>query len=69
MTFKKTLPLWRGLIVLFASLLVTQAVWVYGLGIPLCFGIAALRRKGVSAFCDNRTGEPLDGRAAAGHKN
>lgn len=54
---------------MFASLLVTQAVWVYGPGIPLYFGIAALRRKGVSAFCDNRTGEPLDGRAAAGHKN
>lgn len=52
---------------MFASLLLTQAVWVYGLGIPLYFGIAALRKKGVSAFCDNRTGERLEN--AAGHKN
>lgn len=48
---------------MFASLLLTQAVWVYALGAPLYFGIHALREKGVSAFCDNRTGEPLD----AGH--
>lgn len=52
---------------MFASLLVTQAVWVYGLGIPLYLGIGALRKKGVSAFCDNRTGERLEG--AAEHKN
>lgn len=42
-----------------ASLAITQAVWVYGLGVPLYFGIRALRKKGVSAFCDNRTGQPL----------
>ena len=48
---------------MFASLLLTQAVWVYALGVPLYFGIHALREKGVSAFCDNHTGEPLD----AGH--
>ena len=53
---------------MFASLLLTQAVWVYGLGVPLYFGIRALRRKGISAFCDNRTGEKLDG-AAAERKN
>ena len=44
---------------MFASLVLTQAVWVYGLGIPLYFGIGALRKKGVSAFCDNKTGTPL----------
>lgn len=38
---------------MFASLLLTQAVWVFGMGVPLYFGIAALRGKGVSAFCDN----------------
>lgn len=61
---------------MFASLALTQAVWVYGLGVPLYFGIAALRKKGVSAFCDNRTGEPLDESAGeafdkgtAGRKN
>lgn len=42
-----------------ASLAITQAVWVYGLGVPLYFGIRALRKKGVSAFRDNRTGQPL----------
>ena len=40
---------------MFASLTLTQAVWVYGLGIPLYFGIGALRKKGISAFCDNTT--------------
>ena len=45
---------------MFASLLVTQAVWVYALGIPLYYAVRALRAKGVSAFCDNRTGEPLE---------
>ena len=44
---------------MFASLLVTQAVWVYGLGVPLYFGIRALRAKGISAFTDNFTGKPL----------
>ena len=53
---------------MFASLLLTQAVWVYGLGVPLYFGIRALRRKGISAFCDNKTGEKLDG-AATERKN
>ena len=41
------------------SMLVTQSVWVYGLGVPLYFGIRALRTKGISAFTDNRTGERL----------
>ena len=44
---------------MFASLTLTQAVWVYGLGIPLYFGIGALRKKGISAFCDNTTGSHL----------
>ncbi len=54
---------------MFASLLLTQAVWVYGLGVPLYFGIRALRRKGISAFCDNKTGEKLESTAVADHKN
>ena len=61
---------------MFASLALTQAVWVYGLGVPLYFGIGALRKKGVSAFCDNRIGQPLESDAggaldnnAAEHKN
>lgn len=45
---------------MFASLLVTQAVWVYALGLPLYYTVRALRAKGVSAFCDNHTGEPLE---------
>ena len=44
---------------MFASLLVTQSVWVYGLGVPLYFGIRALRAKGISAFTDNVSGERL----------
>lgn len=52
----------------FASLTLTQGVWVYGLGIPLFFGIRALRKKGVSAFCDNVSGQRLRQDAAA-HKN
>ncbi len=44
---------------MFASLALTQSVWVYALGVPLYFGIGALRAKGISAFCDNVTGERL----------
>ena len=51
---------------MFASLALTQAVWVYGLGIPLYFGIGALRKKGVSAFCDNKTGTPLQNNGSRG---
>ncbi len=36
----------------FTSMLITEAVWVFGLGIPLYFFIARMRKKGVSAFCD-----------------
>lgn len=36
----------------FASLLATQALWVYGLGIPLYVSIYGLRKKGVTAFLD-----------------
>lgn len=42
-----------------ASLTLTQGVWVYGLGVPLYFGVRALRNKGISAFCDNTGGAPL----------
>lgn len=56
-----------------ASFALTQAVWVYGLGIPLYFGIASLRKKGVSAFCDNVSGQHLNApdsaNTAHGEKN
>ena len=45
---------------MFASLLLTQAVWVYGLGVPLYFGVRTLRAKGISAFADNCTVKPLE---------
>ncbi len=51
---------YAGYWVMFAGLALTQSVWVFALGVPLYFGVAALRKKGVSAFCDNRTGKPLD---------
>ena len=53
---------------MFASLALTQGVWVYGLGTPLFFAVRALRKKGVSAFCDNTTGKPLE-HTSAGEKN
>ena len=34
----------------FVSLLVTQSVWVYGLGIPLSLTVRALQKKGVSVL-------------------
>ncbi len=36
----------------FGSLCATEALWVYGLGIPLYIAIYGLRKKGVTAFCD-----------------
>lgn len=42
----------------FGSLCATEALWVYGLGIPLYFAIYALRKKGVSAFCDSKPVAP-----------
>ncbi len=36
----------------FGSLCATQALWVYGLGVPLYIAIYNLRKKGVSAFSD-----------------
>ena len=36
----------------FGSLCATQALWVYGLGIPLYYTIYKLRKKGVSVFSD-----------------
>ena len=38
----------------FASLLLTEAVWVYGLGIPLYLFVAKMRKKGVPAFLDHK---------------
>lgn len=42
-----------------ASFAVTQAVWVYALGIPLFFAVDSLRKKGISAFSDNTDGSKL----------
>ena len=53
----------------FASLTLTQAVWVYGLGVPLYFAVRSLRRRGVSVFLDNTTGEQLEKNALSEHKN
>ncbi len=36
----------------FGSLCATEALWVYGLGIPMYIAIYGLRKKGVTAFCD-----------------
>ena len=41
----------------FGSLCATQALWVYGLGIPLYIAIYNLRKKGVSAFLDGKKTE------------
>ena len=38
----------------FGSLCATQALWVYGLGIPLYIAIYNLRKKGVTAFLDEK---------------
>ena len=38
--------------VYFGSLCGTQALWIYGLGIPLYIAIYRLRKKGVAVFCD-----------------
>lgn len=39
----------------FASLIATQALWVYGLGVPLYFSISGLQKKGVRVLLS----EPL----------
>lgn len=38
----------------FASMLITEAVWIYALGAPLYCLILRLRRKGVSEFLDGK---------------
>lgn len=42
----------------FASLLVTESVWVYALGTPLYLFIKRMRAKNVSAFCDGKPAAP-----------
>lgn len=37
----------------FGSLCATEALWVYGLGIPLYIAICGLQKKGVTAFMNN----------------
>ena len=36
----------------FSSLLLTQSVWIYGLGTPLFFTVSRLRKKGLRFLCD-----------------
>ncbi len=43
----------------FGSLCATEALWVYGLGIPLYMAIYGLRKKGVTAFCDAAKKPPV----------
>lgn len=43
---------------LFGSLCLTQAVWVYALGIPLYFAIYNLRKRGVSVFLNDPPKKP-----------
>ena len=38
----------------FASMLLSEAVWIYGLGIPLYFFVERMRKRGVAAFSDGR---------------
>ncbi len=38
----------------FVSLLVSQSLWIYGLGTPLYCFIYKMRKKGISAFSDRR---------------
>ncbi|MCI8343257.1 MAG: QueT transporter family protein [Clostridia bacterium] len=38
----------------FASMIVTQTLWVYALGIPLYYFVYRMRKKGVSAFLDGK---------------
>lgn len=38
----------------FASLIATEALWVYGLGTPLFFAVYGLQKKGVTAFLDGK---------------
>ncbi len=40
------------------SLLVTESVWVYGLGTPLYLFIDRMRRRSVSAFCEGKPTPP-----------
>ena len=42
----------------FASMLLTEAVWVYGLGTPLYLFVARMRKKGVPAFSDGKKPSP-----------
>ncbi len=41
----------------FASMLVTEAIWVYALGIPLSLFVERMRKKKVSAFLDGRASQ------------
>lgn len=40
--------------VLVGSLCATEALWVYGLGTPLYLSVLRMRRKGISAFLDQK---------------
>lgn len=49
----------------FGSMCATEALWIYGLGIPLYFAVDALRKKGVSVFLD-KSPEKAEGKEANG---
>ena len=44
----------------FGSLCATEALWVYGLGIPLFVAIYRLRLKGVTVFTDGEKPKPVE---------
>lgn len=44
----------------FASMTVTQSLWVYALGAPLYYFIYRMRKKGVSAFLDGKKKNAAD---------
>lgn len=46
----------------FASMVVTQSLWVYALGTPLYYFVYRMRKKGVSAFLDGKkaAAEPIE---------
>lgn len=49
----------------FASLLVTESIWVYALGIPLYLFIKRMRAKNVSAFCDGKAAPSVQADSSA----
>lgn len=57
----------------FGSLCATEALWVYGLGVPLYVALYHLQKRGVYVFCDNKklktVTEPAQNEAEANTEN